>query len=123
MNANVLSCNNYSGLLLFTYGCVSLCAAPDGVPTPLPVTEDDKLSPRQVRLSWIPIPAFQWNGEPLFYEARVVSLDQDPNRKKRQADLAPNSPEACFLAANALFEFTEVVSANETSVPLVRLSK
>ena len=98
--------------------CVLLFTAPDGVPSPLPVTESDRLSPRHVCLSWNHIPECQWNGEPLFYEVRVISLDQVTNRKKRQEGLVPNSAEACFDASNTSFEFTESVPASETSVVL-----
>ena len=88
----------------------------------MPVSANDRLSPRQVRLSWQPIPEFEQNGELLFYEVRVVNPDQVTSRKKRLS-LVPNSPEACFQAAGALPEFSVYVPGNETSVLLKRLSK
>ena len=94
--------------------------APDIPPAPMMVSEEDQISPREVRLSWAPIPEFMQNGEILTYEVRIVDPRQASN--KRDAP-KPNSPEACFQAANASSDFTLTVPGSQTSVDVDRLSE
>ena len=94
--------------------------APDVPPEPMMVTEEDQISPREVRLSWAASPEFMQNGEILSYEVRIVGPCQVSNKRN---DPAPNSPEACFQAANASFNFTLTVPGSQTSVVVDGLSE
>ena len=94
--------------------------APDVPPAPMMVSEEDQISPREVRLSWAAIPEFMQNGEILSYEVRIVDPRQVSNKRNVPE---PNSPEACFQAAGAMADFALTVPGSQTSVDVDGLSE